>query len=194
MTAFADILDLRTAVVEHVRRSDFVDVFPRLVTLAEVGFNRRLRCHDQVTSEPVVIASGAGSLSCGLLEIIGVYDGAGAEYVAQPLQALQQTQRAGYYAVAGNEILTKNDATLTVQYYAAIPSLAGATATTNWLLRKAPALYLYGVAVEAGKYLRDVDVVQATMPFLEKEYQAIAAFDAGQRFARARVRVAGCTP
>ena len=145
-------------------------------------------------SEPVVISGGAGSLSCCAVEIIGVYDGTGREYVPQPLQSLQMTQTPGYYAVADNEILTKNDETLTVQYYAAIPSLAGPTATANWLLRKAPALYLYGVGVEAAKYLRDAETLQATLPFLEMEYGAIAAQDAQKRFARARVRVAGCTP
>lgn len=194
MTVFADALDLRTAVCEHVRRSDWIDVFPRLVSLAEVGFNRRLRCQDQVTSESLVIAGGVGPLPPTAVEIIGVYDGAGREYIPQPLQSLQQTQTAGYYAVAGDEILTKNDETLTVQYYAAIPSLADQLTSTNWLLQKGPALYLYGVGVEAAKYLRDAETLQATLPFLEMEYSAISAQDAQKRFARARVRVAGHTP
>lgn len=44
MTAFTDFLDLQAAVVEHVRDASIADVFPRLVKLAEVTFNRRLRC------------------------------------------------------------------------------------------------------------------------------------------------------
>jgi hypothetical protein len=88
MTAFADFIDLQTAVVEHVRNPSIADVFPRLVKLAEVGFNRRLRCREQISTATVTISGGAGVLPADMAEIIGVYDAAGMEYIAQPLQAV----------------------------------------------------------------------------------------------------------
>ena len=50
MVAFADLLDLQTAVIERVKTVGITDVFPQLVRLAESDFNRRLRCAEQVTT------------------------------------------------------------------------------------------------------------------------------------------------
>lgn len=195
MSAFADVLDLRTAVVEQMRRSDFVDVFPRLVSLAEVQFNRRLRCREQMASEPVMVTNGVAPLpSCGVLEIIGVHNRAGQEYIEQPPQVMKGQHRAGGYAIVGNDLIAGVDEELVMDYYAAIPSLSGPTATTNWLLRKHPSLYLYGVTAEAAKYLRDAEILQAMAPILAMEYRDIAALDETQRYSRARVRVRGVTP
>lgn len=192
--AFADLLDLQTAVVEHVRNPSIADVFPRLVKLAEVGFNRRLRCREQVTTASVVITSGAAALPADFGTVIGVFDGAGVEYIAQPVQALQGAQSRGYYALSGGNIIAGNDETLTLIYYAKVPTIGDSPTATNWLLQKNPALYLYGVGFEAAKYLRDMEMAQATAPFLEMEYDAANEQDAQERYARARVRVQGVTP
>lgn len=194
MTAFADFIDLQTAVVEHVRNPSIADVFPRLVKLAEVHFNRRLRCREQISTAQVVVVGGSAALPADFLEAIGVYTEAGIEYVAHPVQALKQHQPRGYYAISGGNIVTKNDETLSLEYYAKVPTITDSLTDTNWLLQKAPGLYLYGVGLEAAKYLRDAETAQATMPFLDMEFAAVATEDAQQRYSRARVRVQGVTP
>lgn len=194
MTAFADFLDLQTAVVEHVGNPSIADVFPRLVKLAEVTFNRRLRCREQITTASVVVTNGTGALPSDFQEIIGVYDGAGIEYIAQPLQVLKEAQSRGYYAISGSNIVTKNDETLTLEYYAKVPTITDSLTDTNWLLQKHPGLYLYAVGAEAAKYLKDVELAQATLALADMEFAAAAAEDAQQRYSRARVRVMGVTP
>lgn len=194
MTAFADFIDLQTAVVEHVRNPSIADVFPRLVKLAEVGFNRRLRCREQISTATVTISGGSGVLPTDMAEIIGVYDAAGVEYIAQPLQAVKVSQGRGYYAISGGNIVTRNDEDLTVEYYAKVPTITDSLTDSNWLLQKHPGLYLYGVGMEAAKYLRDVETAQATSALLDMEYTAAAAQDDQDRYSRARVRVAGVTP
>ena len=194
MTAFADFIDLQTAVVEHVRNPSIADVFPRLVKLAEVGFNRRLRCREQISTATVTISGGAGALPTDMAEIIGVYDAAGLEYIAQPLQAVKVSQGRGYYAISSGNIVTRNDEDLTVEYYANVPTITDSLTDSNWLLQKHPGLYLYGVGMEAAKYLRDVEAAQATSALLDMEYTAAAAQDEQGRYSRARVRVAGVTP
>lgn len=194
MTAFADFIDLQTAVVEHVRNPSIADVFPRLVKLAEVGFNRRLRCREQISTATVTISGGSGALPTDMAEIIGVYDAAGVEYIAQPLQAVKVSQGRGYYAISSGNIVTRNDEDLTVEYYANVPTISGSLTDSNWLLQKHPGLYLYGVGMEAAKYLRDVETAQATSALLDMEYTAAAAQDEQGRYSRARVRVAGVTP
>ena len=194
MTAFADFIDLQTAVVEHVRNPSIADVFPRLVKLAEVGFNRRLRCREQISTATVTISGGSGALPTDMAEIIGVYDAAGVEYIAQPLQAVKVSQGRGYYAISGGNIVTRNDEDLTVEYYAKVPTITDSLTDSNWLLQKHPGLYLYGVGMEAAKYLRDVETAQATSALLDMEYTAAAAQDDQDRYSRARVRVSGVTP
>lgn len=194
MTAFADFLDLQAAVVEHVGNPSIADVFPRLVKLAEVTFNRRLRCREQITTASVVVTNGTGALPSDFQEVIGVYDGAGIEYIAQPLQVLKEAQSRGYYAISGSNIVTKNDETLTLEYYAKVPTITDSLTDTNWLLQKHPGLYLYAVGAEAAKYLKDVELAQATLALADMEFAAAAAEDAQQRYSRARVRVMGVTP
>ena len=194
MTAFADFIDLQTAVVEHVRNPSIADVFPRLVKLAEVGFNRRLRCREQISTATVTVSGGAGVLPADMAEIIGVYDAAGVEYIAQPLQAVKVSQGRGYYAISSGNIVTRNDEDLTIEYYAKVPTITDSLTDSNWLLQKHPGLYLYGVGLEAAKYLRDVETAQATSALLDMEYTAAAAQDDQDRYSRARVRVAGVTP
>ena len=58
MSAFADHLDLRTAVVEQVGSADIAEVFPRLLALAETKLNRQLRLRDQITDTPVTVTEG----------------------------------------------------------------------------------------------------------------------------------------
>jgi hypothetical protein len=194
MTVFADALDLRTAVIEHVRNPGITDVFPRLVKMAETTFNRRLRCREQVSTASVVITGGVAALPTDFQEVIGVYTGAGIEYIAQPLQVLQEVQSRGYFGISGTNIMARNDETLTLQYYAKIPTIADDLTDTNWLLEKHPGLYLYAVGLEAAKYLRDVETAQATNTLVEMEFTAAATEDAQQRYSRARVRVQGVTP
>lgn len=194
MTAYADFLDLQTAVIERVKNVGIADVFPQLVKLAEASFNRRLRCREQISSASMVITSGAATLPTDFEEVIGVYDGAGYEYINQPPQQLQLVQSRGYYSINGTEIVARNDETLTLQYYAKLPTLTTSMTTSNWLLQRHPGLYLYGTAFEAAKHLSDAEMAQAMNTILEMEYQAVAATDDSSRYARARVRVAGVTP
>lgn len=194
MTAFSDFIDLQTAVVEHVRNPSIADVFPRLVRLAEVTFNRRLRCREQITTATLTVTGGAAALPGDYAALLGVFDAAGVELIQQPVQALQEQQTRGYYGLSGSNVIAKNDEVLTLIYYAKVPTITDSLTDTNWLLQKHPGVYLYGVGLEAAKYLRDAETAQATMPFLDMEIDAANGQDAQERYGRVRVRVQGVTP
>ncbi len=194
MTAYADLLDLQTAVIERVKNVGIADVFPQLVKLAEASFNRRLRCREQISTASLVVTNGTATLPADFEEVVGVYDSAGLEYINQPVQSLQQAQDRGYYAISGTSLVAKNDETLTLQYYAKLPTITDSMTDSNWLLQRHPGLYLYGVAFEAAKHMADADLASAIGPILDLEYQAVAAADDSSRYARARVRVQGVTP
>ena len=190
-TAFNDFLDLRTAVIEHVKRPDIADVFPRLLALAESRLNRRIRMRDQITSGTITMTSGRGPLPDNLAEIIGIYHSNGAEYIAQSPQ-----HKAGYcYSVQGDDIVSAEiSGDVSIDYYAVIPPLGDTVTTSNWLLAKYPDVYLYAVSFEAAKYVHDAELASVTKDLLEESIHTAKSDDDAARYARARVRVNGVTP
>jgi hypothetical protein len=195
MTAFADYLDLRTAVLEDVGRPDLADVFDRLTRLAEARFNRELRMVDQITDTTVTFASGEAALPSDYAAAIGLYDGMGREYIMQPSQPVKVQGQTGYFSIEGSSMIAPNLAgDLVFQYYAKIPTLTDGMTTSNWLLQKYPALYLYGVGFEAAKHIRDAELAASTKGLFDMELADARGDDRGARYSRARVRVQGVTP
>lgn len=193
MTAFADYLDLRTAVIEQVARPDITDVFYRLTKLAEARFNREFRLRDQITSTTVSVSGGTAALPSDVQEIIGLYDpGTGCEYTQRPIQQVQGTNFT-FYAVDGSDIIAR-DGDKTLQYYATIPTITDSMTDTNWLLTKYPEVYLYGVSVEAAKHIRDLEALQVLTQFRDDAMSDARMADDDARYARARVRLPGVTP
>lgn len=215
MAAFSDYLDLRTAVVELVGSDKVVDVFPRLTALAEVNINRKLRCREQISSVTLTFSSGSAPLPADFQEAIGLYDSSGYEYVQQPLQNVRVSSSTDtYYAIGASTItMTAGDASRTFQYYAKIPSLVDAEYVTdegvivtadganvtiafddNWLLGKYPGVYLYSVAFEAAKWMKDVQAAETLGQMALAEINEANMQNYSERYSRARVRVAGMTP
>lgn len=195
MTAFADLLDLRTAVVEQTGRPDIADVFPRLVKMTEAHLNRHLRTRSQVTGTTLTFASGVATIPSDFAEAIGLYDANGYEYVQQPLQQVKTGGTTWYYSMNASQFLVNGyDGDLTLEYYATLPTISDSMTDTNWLLTKYPGVYLYGVAYEASKHVRDVEMATAMRQLYQMELDDAAADDFGARYSRARVRVAGNTP
>lgn len=193
--AFADYLDLRTAVIEHVGDPRIADVFPRLTLLAENMLSRKLKMRDQVTSATVTFVDGVAPLPSDFKSAIGLYNASGYEYVQQPLQAIKPPRTDGFYAVNSTSLLSDvADSDMTLEYYAAIPTLTASLTTSNWLLQKYPSVYLYAIGLEAAKYKRDVDLIGVTRDLLEDEMTEAKTDDNASRYSRARVRVQGATP
>jgi len=193
MTVFADFLDLRTAVIEQVGRPDIADVIPRLTLMAEADFNRELRLREQINKTTLTLASGSVALPTDFVEMIGVFTEAGVEYVQQSQQAAKLNQC--YYAVDGTNLtLHGTDTDVLVDYYASVPTLTTSMTTTNWMLAKYPMIYLYGVSLEAAKYMRDRELVGDMASLLSDAINKAKVDDERARYSRARVRVQGVTP
>lgn len=189
--AFNDFLDLRTAVIEHVRNPGISDVFPRLVALAESRLNRTLRMREQIVNGTITMASGRAALPDNYAEMIGLYSANGCEY----LQQSPQHKRGYWYSVQGGEIVAPCIAgTLQMDFYSTIPPLGDSITTSNWLLLKYPDVYLYSVAFEAAKYLRDAELAAQTKGLMDDAIATAKGDDESARYSRARVRVAGVTP
>lgn len=188
--AFTDYLDLRTAVLETVGRTDITDVFDRFTKLAEARLNRELRCRDQITEANITVSGGTAPLPADFREVIGLYDARGYEFVQQPPQAVKVTNYS-FYSVSGSNIVA-NDGEYLLQYYAAIPTLTTSPTTTNWLLAKYPEVYLYAVSEEAAKFPpMNLEILGGLTELRREAIREAREDDHMQRYARARVRVAG---
>lgn len=196
MAAFNDALDLKTAVGDHVGNRSLSDVWPRLVQMAETQLNQRLRTVWQVTDATFTFASGESPLPDDFLEMISVLGHCGYQMRSGMRVDSHRpgTSHSTYSVGSGKVFIRGFTGDRDVSYYAKIPTLSGSLSATNWLLEKYPDAYLYGVGLQAAKYLKDVDLAQTTDQLFGFAIQAIKIDDERHRWSNSIVRVQGLTP
>lgn len=196
MAAFADYLDLRVAVSEHVGNRDISDVMPRLVQMAEAMLNQKIRHRSQITAGTLTFTTGAATLPTDFLEMISVYDPWGVAMQAGSLSDVKRTgSQYSRYAINGSQIMIYGiSGDRDIEYFAKIPTLTTSISTTNWLLAAYPSVYLYAVGVEAAKFLRDAELSAATEGLLQQAILSMSVDDERARWSNATVRVQMVTP
>lgn len=196
MGAFADYLDLRLAVGDHVGNRDISDVMPRLTQAAESWLNKQLRCRQQIVTSTLTFTGGVAALPVDFLEMINLYGLNGYRYNSGALADSRNWGTAwSRYSIDGTSIYIKGySGNRDIQYYAKLPTLTSSPTATNWLLDEAPDVYLYAVGLEAAKFLKDVELAQATRALLDGEMNALKVSDDRARYSNTSVRVQGITP
>lgn len=182
MPVFADTLDLKTAVGDHVGNRSISDVWSRMVQMAEMDLNAKLRTRDQLTDITLYFDSGLSPLPGDFLEVASFPDHCGHDtYPRYHLDGFAIT----IDGFTGEKAF---------RYYAALPTLSRSLSACNWLLSRFPTVYLYGVGLQAAKHLKDVDLAQATDQLYGYALQSMRMSDERSRWANKAVRVQGCTP
>lgn len=196
MTAFADALDLKTAVGDHIGNRSISDAWPRLVQQAETALNQKLRTVWQVTDAALTFANGEAALPSDFLEMMHVYGPCGYQMRAGMRVDSRRpgTSFSTYSIGAGKLYIRGFSGSKDIAYYAAIPTISGSLSATNWLMAQFPDAYLYGVGLQAAKYLKDVELAQATDQLFGFAVQAVKIADERQRWANGIVRVQAQTP
>lgn len=199
---------LRTAIADWLAREDLGDYIQDFVTLAENWLNygsldsSPLRCREMETTATLTMTDGVGTVPSDFLQTIrAVEDGSVRQvlqYITpQAMDTLLPSRYGGpgyFYTIVGDELqtapLVSNDVLLT--YYQALPPLA--ENDENWLILKAPGIYLRASLAQAAEFLKNdaeaakqASMAQALMAGLNRS-------DMVGRYARAGVTIAGCTP
>ena len=188
----ANYTDLLAAVQDWLGdRTDLVAKIPDFITLTEADLNNRdtFRLRDMESSTALTPTSGVCTLPADFLELRSV------TLNTSPARALTladhgyvtrefdtTADEAEVYTISGSSLtLYPNDGTtITLKYYAKIPALA----TTNWLMTKAPNVYLYGTCLHAARWATDQEQEARFTPLYEQAVLKLENADKGARWPR----------
>lgn len=177
--------ELQSSIADWLLRDDLTSVIPTFISLAEAKFNRRIRDYRMVKRATAQVDTAYFAIPSDWQENIRFQLNTSPittlEYVT-PDQAAEEKRlynssgRPAFFTMIGDEfqIVPAPDSTYNAEltYYAKIPALSGSN-TSNWLLTKAPDIYLYGALMEAAPYLDDDARIQVWGNLLEQSMNAI---------------------
>jgi len=154
--------DLVAAVAAWTHRSDLTTQMDNFIALAEVEFNRRLRCRDMESAiASTALVNGAFALPADFLAMKYLQADTSppatltvttAEFLAD--QAVLADAPI-CYAITGSDVVCwPSGGSVKGVYYARIPTLSSGS-PTNWLMTKYPDAYLFGVLTQAAVWMRD---------------------------------------
>ena len=190
-------------------RSDFgtsggASLADDFILLAESDLNRELRVREMETSATSTPdSSGQFGLPASYLEwrsvtsldsprrTLTLID----SNMAEHLYGYRESDLPNNFTIEGStvSILPVSTTNVLMKYYRTIPAL-GWSNITNWLLTKAPNVYLYGCCMHAAIYIRDPEDEAHFRDLFMTGIEQLRADDKGQRWARFSVRSQGQKP
>lgn len=154
--------DLQAAIARHFHRSDLTTVIPDMIALAEAAVFRDV--YPQTTELVVSGTTLNGYVQMpadfAVLKKLTVTTGSrtrSLEYIELPEHSTETNPAPGYYTFEAGKLRVFGTGTgqaYTLHYIPSMEPLSD-TVSTNWLLEKAPDLYLYASCLEVAKYIRD---------------------------------------
>lgn len=199
--ALANYTDLKASIASWLMRDDLTANIPDFIALCESTINLKVRTRQMESSTTLTPATGGiCTLPTDYIEARRVVSNVDPISVLEPIgmdAARQQYSTAGYpffYAIQGSSLLVfpPSTSTVTLDYYATVPALA--TASTNWLLTKAPRIYLYGTLMEAAPFLEDDSRLVTWAQLLQAAIDDLHKADFRAVYSKAVARIRGVTP
>ena len=157
--SIATYSDLVTAIGDWLDRDDLAARAPDFIRLCEVRLNRLLEDPEMevsvtLTGDGADLPADYGSMvSIGTADYNSLTPISNSEYAALlPISGVSRH----YTIQAGKVYYSPGSVNPTLVYRRTIPGLSDAN-PTNWLLDRAPAVYLYGSLVQAEAFLAEDD-------------------------------------
>lgn len=210
--ALTTYAELQQAIIDFAMRDgdeDFEASVPDFITLCETLLNHGadsippLRVSDMETLATATLDEGQVALPTDYLEFREVWtedtNPRSLTYGAPSELRLRYGDTAGYparFTIMGNRLRvypTSDATTIGLTYYAKIPALSDVV-TDNWLLLKAPNVYLYGSLLQAAPYMKDDSRIAVWGQLYQNSVQGLINSDRRGKYARAGVNVSGFTP
>lgn len=165
MATITNYTTLQSTIADYLNRADLTAQIPTFIQMAEADMNTRLRTREMIVRAEATSNNEFVQLPSDWVEAINLHivDG------KQPLRFVTldeadriikqniYTQVAAFSLMNGALELVPppgDDVDIEMIYYGKIPALSAQQAT-NWLLTKAPDVYLYGSLLHAQPFLMD---------------------------------------
>jgi hypothetical protein len=165
MATISNYSTLKSTIADYLNRADLTSQIETFIQFAEADMNTRLRCREQIVRAEATSSAEYVQLPADWLEAINLHIVGG----QQPLRYITLDEAdivnkeqlyvgPHYYSLMNGAIeivpAPAEDIDIEMIYYAKIPALSDQN-TTNWLLTKAPDVYLYGALTHAAPFLMD---------------------------------------
>jgi len=165
MATITNYATLQSAIADYLNRADLTSQIPMFIQFVEADLNTRLRCREMIfrattTNDDEFVRLPSDWLEAINLQIVG--GTTPLRYVTldeadQIKSAQTYTNVIAYSLMNGAIELIPDPATdveIEMVYYGKIPALSDSN-TSNWLLSKAPDVYLYGALTHSAPFLVD---------------------------------------
>lgn len=207
--AISTYSELLTAIEDWSLRTDLTSYIPDFVTLTTAMLNvgqqgvKPIRTREMEEVATLSPTSGVFTVPTDYLQYRRLVELASMRrelsYIAPSYAEQAYPDRpAGQprdFTIIGSSIYvfptTSNDIELT--YYQQIPDLSVSN-TTNWLLTKAPHIYLHGGLFQLAMFTKDNDLLQRSTSILVAAIDGLNQQDELANYARASVRMGGVRP
>jgi hypothetical protein len=185
MATITNYTTLVSTVADYLNRQDLSAQIPTFIQLAEADMNSRLRCREMIVRATTTNDDEYVRLPLDFLEGINLQIVGGKSplrYItldeADIVNARQGYNAPTFYSLMNGAIelvpapATGNDVQIEMVYYGKITALSD-TNQTNWLLLKAPDVYLYGALVHAAPFLMDDQRISVFGSFYSQRVEAL---------------------
>lgn len=174
---------LQSAIADYLNRQDLTSQIPMFIQFCEADLNTRLRCREQIVRAEAISDNEFVQLPADWVEAINLQIVEGTSPLrfvtldeADIIKHQQRYQRVVAYSLMNGSIELVPGPTDNVEiemvYYSKVPALSNAS-PTNWLLTKAPDVYLYGALTHAAPFLLDDQRVAVFGSFYTQRVQAL---------------------
>ena len=169
---------LKTDVADYLHRTDLTAKMATFIALAEAAMFRELQIKDLAVSVTGTTTGEYATLPADFGTVVRLTATVGDSEYNLDYKAKDYTTTLTYpnsYSLENNKLRifgTSTGQAYTLYYIANIAPLSDSN-TTNWLLTNARDLYLYATAMEAAKYIKDVNEIQMLAPMVSSLVESV---------------------
>lgn len=185
MATITNYSTLISTVADYLNRQDLTAQIPTFIQFAEADMNTRLRTREMIVRATTTNDDEFVRLPLDFLEGINLQIVGGKSPLrfitldeADMINAAQGYTAPTFYSLMNGAIelvpppATGVDVEIEMVYYGKITSLSESN-TTNWLLTKAPDVYLYGALTHAAPFLMDDQRISVFGSFYSQRIEAL---------------------
>jgi len=185
MAQITNYATLQSAIADYLNRQDLTSQIPMFIQFVENDINTRLRCREMIVRATTTNDEEFVSLPSDFIEAVNlqIVDGkTPLRYVtideADQIKASQLYSSVVAYSIMDSAIelipAPSDNVQIEMVYYQKVPALSDSN-TTNWLLTKAPDVYLYGALVHSAPFLMDDQRIGTFGSFYSQRVEALNA-------------------